>query len=188
MPSDTAFGGVLSFFERLGVYDVILPFILTFTIFFAILERTQVLGTEDLDGEEVTKKNLNAMIAFVVAFFVVATPQAVGIMHGALPNIVLLVLVTVSFLMLIGTFYGPKEEVKIEGKFRHFLVGLSFVGVLLVFAGAIPHSTHESWLHFAWNYIVLNFQTTAVSSIMMILLFLGIMVWITKDPKPKDKG
>lgn len=188
MPSDTAFGGVLSFFERLGVYDVILPFILTFTIFFAILERTQVLGTEKIDSEEVTKKNLNAMISFVVAFFVVATPQAVGIMHDALPNIVLLVLITVSFLMLVGTLYGKDEEVTITGKFRHFLVGLAFVGVLLVFAGAIPHSSHESWLHFAWNYIVVNFQTTAVSAIIMILLFLGIMVWVTKDPKPNDKG
>lgn len=187
MPSDTAFGGVLSFFERLGVYDVILPFILTFTIFFAILERTQVLGTEELDGEQVTKKNLNAMIAFVVAFFVVATPQAVGIMHSALPNIVLLVLISVSFLMLVGTFYGQKEEVKFDGNLRHFLVGLAFVGVLLVFAGAIPHSSHDSWLHFAWDYIVLNYQSTAVSSIFMILLFLGIMVWITKDSK-KNSG
>ena len=188
MGSDSAFGGVIGFFHRLGVYDVVLPFLLTFTIFFAILERTKVLGTEKIDGEEVTKKNINAMVAFVVAFLVVATPKAVGIMSEALPNIVLLVLVSVSFLMLVGTFYGKDEEVKVEGNFRYFLMGLAFVGVLLIFAGAIPYDGHESWLHFAWDYIVSNFTSTAVSSVFMILIFLGIMVWVTHTPKGNGDG
>ncbi len=183
MASDSAFGGVLSFFDRLGIYDVILPFLLTFTIFFAILERTKVLGTEKLENEEVTKKNLNAMVAFVVAFLVVATPKAVGVMSEALPNIVLLILVAVSFLMLVGTFYGKDEEVKFEGNMRHFLVGLAFAAVLLVFAAAIPHSSHDSWLDFLWYRIFYDFGSTAVSSIVMIIVLLGIMVWITKDRK-----
>ena len=53
----TVLGGVLDFFKELGIYDVVLPFILVFTIMFAILERTKIFGTE---GEKkFTKKNLN---------------------------------------------------------------------------------------------------------------------------------
>ena len=69
--AETVLGGVLGFFRELGVYDVLLPFILVFTITFAILERTKLFGTEkDSKNVDHTKKNLNAMVAFVVAFLV----------------------------------------------------------------------------------------------------------------------
>ena len=97
----TAFREVLEFFERLGIYDVILPFLLVFTLVFAIFERTKVLGTEKLDGEETSKKNLNAMTSFVIAFLVVASAQMVSIINSALPKIVILLFLGVFFLLLI---------------------------------------------------------------------------------------
>ena len=45
MVEDTAFTGVLSFLERFGFYDIVLPFLLVFTIVFAVLEKTKILGT-----------------------------------------------------------------------------------------------------------------------------------------------
>ena len=62
----------IEFLAKLGVYDVVLPFLLVFTIVFAILDKTKMLGVEKgKDDREYTKKNLNAMIAFVMGFFVV---------------------------------------------------------------------------------------------------------------------
>ena len=66
MADTTGFRGVIVFLEKLGVYDVVLPFLLVFTIVFAILEKTRVLGTDDIDGKPWPKKNLNAVVAFVV--------------------------------------------------------------------------------------------------------------------------
>ena len=43
----SVFRDVIDFFFQLGIYDVILPFLLIFTIVFAILEKTRVFGTED---------------------------------------------------------------------------------------------------------------------------------------------
>lgn len=186
--NDTAFGGVIEFFGRLGIYDVVLPFLLTFTIFFAVLERTKVLGTEEFEGDEYTKKNLNAMVAFIVAFLVVATPKMVAVINEALPNFVLLVLVSISFLMLVGTFYGRdelKEGVKLDKGWKTFLMILSFIGVVLIFAHAVPYKG-EPWLVFAWDYVVDNFTSTAVSSVVMILVFIGLMYWITKDNVKKN--
>ena len=37
----------IDFLDKLGVYEVLLPFLLIFTIVFAILEKTKVFGTED---------------------------------------------------------------------------------------------------------------------------------------------
>ncbi|MGM5482828.1 MAG: hypothetical protein ACQESF_05175 [Nanobdellota archaeon] len=188
--NNSAFGDVIEFFGRLGIYDVVLPFLLTFTIFFAILERTKVLGTEELDGEEITKKNLNAMVAFIVAFLVVATPKMVAVINEALPHFVLLVLVSVSFLMLIGTFYGKDElenGVKVGQTWKLFLMVISFIGVILIFAHAIPYKG-EPWLEFAWDYVVDNFTSTAVSSVVMILVFIGLMLWVTKSSSEKKKN
>ena len=59
---------VINFFGELGIYDVVLPFLLVFTIVFAILEKTKVFGMEEIDGKKYTRKNINAIVAFVVSF------------------------------------------------------------------------------------------------------------------------
>jgi len=46
-----------------GLTDVILPFMLIFIIFFAILEKAKVLGNE--------KKNLNIGVSLIVSLMVV---------------------------------------------------------------------------------------------------------------------
>ena len=95
MAQQTIFRGAIEFFQRLGIYDVVLPFLLVFTIVFAILEKTRVLGTEDIEGKKYTKKNLNAIVSFVVAFLVVASTRLVAVINTALANIVLLLLLSV---------------------------------------------------------------------------------------------
>ncbi|MFW6383648.1 MAG: hypothetical protein ACOCZQ_03305 [Nanoarchaeota archaeon] len=186
---DSAFAGSLEFFARLGIYDVLLPFLLTFTIFYAILERTQVLGTEEVNGVETTKKNLNAMVAFIVGFLVVATPKMVAVINEALPHFVLLILISISFLMLVGTFY--KEEdlkggVPISDNWKIFLTVISFIGVALIFAHSIPYKG-EPWLEVAWDYLINNFSSTAVSSVVMLLVVVGMMVWITRSKENGNK-
>ena len=75
--------------DDVGVRDVMLPFLLIFTIFFAILQKTKVLG----EG----KKNMNLAVALVIALIVVIPHvtndypsedvDPVAIMNKALPNV-----------------------------------------------------------------------------------------------------
>ena len=44
--SMSVFGEAIQFLAKLGIYDVVLPFLLVFTIVFAIMEKTKLLGTE----------------------------------------------------------------------------------------------------------------------------------------------
>ena len=64
----TQFREIINFFDNIGIFDVVLPFLLVFTIVFALLERTKVFGVEDIEGKKYTKKNLNSVAAFVIAF------------------------------------------------------------------------------------------------------------------------
>ena len=46
----------INFFKEFGLFSVVLPFLLVFTIVFAILEKTKVLGTEGKKDEEHPKR------------------------------------------------------------------------------------------------------------------------------------
>src|SRR5947207_1013398 len=101
----------LSFLRDFGLFDVVLPFLLVFALVFALLEKTRILGSEKLksDGPEVPKRSLNSTVAFVVAMLVVATNKVVTAINTALPNVVLLIVLLVCFLMLVGMFYKEGE-------------------------------------------------------------------------------
>lgn len=178
----TPFGDVLAFFARLGIYDVILPFLLVFTIVFAIFERTKVLGTEKMDGQDITKKNLNAMASFVIAFLVIASSQAVSIINQSMPRIVILLFLGVFYLLLVGIFYSEKEEVLLAESWKLVLMGLMFIGIVLIFLDSIPTESGESWLSWMFKFVVYNFRTTAVSSIIMVIVILGFLMYIIREP------
>ena len=184
----------MDFFNKLGIYDVVLPFLLTFSIFFAILERTKVLGTEKSEGpaggDVTTKKNLNAIVAFCAAFFVIASSKLVTIIHEGLANIVLLLLVVISFMVLIGVFHSEKDEVLLKDGWKTMMMVLMFIGVILIFAHAIKTDDGTPWLEYAYDYIVDNFDSIAVSSIILAIITIGLMVWLTKGEtqKPKEEA
>jgi hypothetical protein len=182
MAQETVVRGVLEFFARIGVYDVILPFILVFTIIFAVLEKTKILGTEKVSGTEYTKKNLNATVAFVVSFLVVASTRLVAVINEAMANIVLLVLVIVSFLMLIGAFFKTGEDVSLsEGPWRTSFMVIVLIGVVAIFLNAL------GWLQDLIDYLDRYWQTDFVGAILLILfivLFILFITWGSGDSKP----
>ena len=114
----STFRGALEFFEDIGIYDVILPFLLIFTIVFAILEKTKVFGTEEIEGTKYSKKNLNAMASFVISFMVVASSQLVEIITEVSSHVIILLLVSIFFLILVGS---SKSRAKfVEFSLRNF--------------------------------------------------------------------
>jgi len=181
--ASTVLGNVLEFFVRLGIYDVVLPFLLIFTIVYAIFERTKVLGTEKVDGKEYTKRNLNAMASFTIAFLVIASSKLVETITSVSSNIVILLLLGVFFLMLIGSFYKEGEIAKEglpAGWLRNTFVGIMLVGIIGIFLNAIKTASGQTWLDVTWNYLRSNWSSTAVASIIMIGLIVLFIGYLTK--------
>ena len=178
--AESAFRGAIDFFQRLGIYDVVLPFLLVFTIVFAVLERTKVFGTEKIDGKEYTRKNLNSVAAFVIALLTVASSQIVAVINQGLAKIVLLLVIVISFLMLIGSFFG-KDEVQLTGNWRAWGMGVLFVGIVLIFANEV------GWLTPFWDYLMVNWNTNIVGAVALIILVVLFMGYVTKGEKPEKK-
>lgn len=171
-------GNVIQFFDKIGIYEVVLPFLLTFTIVFAILEKTKVLGTEG-DKKE-PRKNINALVAFVIGFLVIASAQLVQIITQVSSQVVILILLIVFFLTLIGAFYKPATEGEIvPGGWQTFFLFFMFIGIMLIFLAAIKTPQGYSWLEIAINYIANYWSSTVVASIFLIAIIVATVYWVT---------
>jgi MFS family permease len=185
----TVFGDSINFLVKLGVYDIILPFLLVFVLVFALLEKTKVLGTDtikDSSGEkgEYTKKSLNAMVAFVTGFFVVASTQLVSVINKSLSQIFLLLLLIICFMLVWGSFHeqtkggfflDPKKQ---HQKFYYnALMGIVFIAIAAIFLNAL------GWLEEIYNFLKGNWNTDYVAAVIFIVVIVGFMAWITSDQK-----
>lgn len=185
--AETMLGKVVTFFQALGVYDVILPFLLVFTIVFALLEKTRVFGVEKVGKEVLPRKNLNAMVAFVVAFLVVASSKLVETITKVSSQVIVLLLLVVFFLLLVGTFFGKKEleeeGVKLEKGWRALFMVFMFIGILFIFLDALKLESGESWLEWFVAWISEAYTSTTAASIILLIIVIGVVAWITRKPK-----
>lgn len=182
MVEQTAFRGVIEFLEKIGVYDVILPFLLIFTIVFAIFDKTKILGTEKIDGKEISKKNLNAMVAFVIALLVVASTKLVGIISEVMANIVLLLILGVSFLLLVGTFFGDKQFTLADYKgWVSFFMIFMFLGIVIIFLNALDWLTPILALFTYW-------PAEWAATIIFGIIIIGFIWFIIKEPSAKKES
>jgi hypothetical membrane protein len=184
----SSFRNALEFFDKIGIYDVVLPFLLVFTIVFAILEKTKVFGSEEVDGKKLTKKNLNSMAAFVIALLVVASSKLVATITEISQNVILLLLLSVLFLLLIGSFYKEDQlPVFLEGKLKYLFITIMFVGLLGIFLHAIKAKNGDSWLSWIWDRVVNHWSSTAVASIILVIIIVAFMFYIVRGEGSSKK-
>ena len=183
MAEETAFRGVIGFLDKLGVYDVVLPFLLVFTIVFAILEKTRILGAEKAGDKEITKKNLNAMVAFVMAFLVVASTTLVRVINEVMANVVLLLVLIISFLMLVGVFWGTGEsKLDKDSPWMKFFMVVIFLAIVAILLNAL------GWLRLIIGIIALTPTTDWAATLVLLVIIIGVMACVTREPKDHDHG
>ena len=186
-------GKAVEFLRDFGLFDVILPFLLVFTITFAVLEKTKILGTVKVHGtdEYIPNKNLNSMVSFVMAFLVVATANIVRAINQSLPNIVLLLVASLSFLLLIGIFVKdaidfPKEHPSWN---KLFIISM-FFGVILIFLNAIYMKIageEVSVLEYIIDWVIKNWSGTVFGAIIVLIVVVVAIVYITGGNKSEKK-
>jgi hypothetical protein len=178
------FGDTLRNIADLGVLEYLSPFVLIFTIVFAILQKTKILGTED--GKK-PKRNFNVILAFVMGMATViphatgAYPQGmdpVNIINGALPQVSLVVVAILMLLLLIGA-WGKNFDIG-ASSFGGFVVIASILIVVYIFGSQAGWWYLPGWLSFISD-------STTQATVITILVF-GVIIWfVTKEDKPKDE-
>lgn len=186
---DSTFRETFNFLDEIGVLDVVLPFLLIFTIVFAILEKTRVFGTETIDGKNYTKKNLNALASFAIAFFAVASSRVVQAVTQISANVVVLLFASTFFLMLVGSFNKQADEkgFYLDGWAKTLFILIMFVGLFGIFLNAIQ-TDNKTWLQWIFDWLSQFSTNVSVATIVMIGLVIGAMAFITRSEKPPSSG
>ena len=180
MVEPSAFRGVVEFMGNIGVYDIILPFLLVFTIVFAILEKTRILGTEKVGDQILPKKNLNTVIALCIPFFVIASIQIVSVISEVMANVSLILVLSICFLMMVGVFYkeGEFNFTAQHPTFTKIFVILSFIGLVIIFLNAMGWLKYISWIIQYWS-------ADTGASVFFFAILIGFIIYITRDGESK---
>jgi len=120
------------------------PFLLIFFIVFAILEKTKIFGEE--------KKQLNALLGFVIGLIFVAATDPKLIVENLILFFTVAIVVVFVILMIWGFFTG--SEAKFEGGAVKIILGIVIViGVIIALfvATGIFDSVFETLFESDWS-------------------------------------
>ncbi len=160
--------------ENLGLTDVLLPFLLIFTLIFAVLQKTKILGEE--------KKNINTMIALVIALLVViphvtnsypSGTDIVEILNTVLPQISLLIVAILMLIVVVGIFYPTTYGI---GSWSGVAAIIGIIGLIWIFGAA------TGWFG-GWDWFVSTFGEETITLVIVILVFAIIVYLITREQR-----
>ena len=166
--------GFIQTLDSWGLTDVMLPFLLVFTIIFAMLQKTKLLGEK--------KKNLNVVVSLVFALLVVI-PHVTGnyynwlgpydpveIINRAIPSVSIVIIAILMLLLLIGLFGGEARMFGVA--FRGWVVLISVIIIVWIFGASA-----EWW--WGWHWITDLFGSDAIAIVIILVVFGLIIAFIT---------
>ena len=153
-----------------SVFELLLPFVLIFTIIFAILQATKILGA---------KKNIDAIIAIVFGLLLIRSTVAVQTINRFLPNVSLAIIVVLMILLLLGIFLG--KEYKWASGMKGIAALLSAVVVLWIFSGS-------SLSRFGIPNVFGGLSSETKGIIVFIVVLIIIVSFVSRDESKKKGG
>jgi len=164
------FSNLATYLQAYGVVDFLLPFILVFTIIYAVTKNMPLFKDN---------KNFRVIIALVLGF-VFVIPHITGtyplgydpvqVLNESLPSISLVTIAAVMLLLLLGIFGKGFSQTAAP-----IIALVSIVFVVYIFGAALK----------IWRgpYDVFYWWTSEITEVMLIILVFGLIVWfITKEP------
>lgn len=156
------------------IYDNgILVFLLVFTIVFAVLQKTNILGAG--------RKNFNVIVALVMALIVVVPHIAgyypggydvVDIINEALPQVSLIAIAAIMLLLLIGLFGA--ESRWLGSSLSGWIAILAFIAIATIFGSS------AGWFG---NFELTDYIGSDTIIMILIILVFAVIIWyITKEP------
>jgi len=147
--------------------DIILPFLFIFTLIFAILEKSKLLGDD--------KHQINAITGFVVGAILISFANAIDIITQMTVFMAVSLVILFVFMLIYGFVYNGKDG-ELMGKGLKTLLGIIiFIAVVI----AVLLVT-DSWDK-VYDFFTRSDVGTNVVSIVLIAAAIAAVVWKKKD-------
>ncbi len=109
------------------ISQVVLPFVLVFTLIFAILEKSKILGSE--------KHQVNSLIALVMGLLIIGVSAAKDMINDIIPVIAVVAVIIFVFMLLVGFTAGKEGALIRDGglnKPLQIIIGIIVAIILIV--------------------------------------------------------
>jgi hypothetical protein len=120
---DVDFLSMVHDLEGTGFYEVVLPFLLIFTVIFAVLEKAKIFGQNS--------RRFNGVIALVSGFLMIRNDMLVEFMNDIIARFSVVLVVILAFLIIFGIF-GSKTEQWGKGFFAFFVIIALIAGIWIL--------------------------------------------------------
>ncbi len=191
----------MTFMYSVGMFDVILPFLLIFVLSFAVLERTKILGTIKIGGEVYPKKNLDALAAFSLAFIVVGSAKLVSFIVSFAATMMVILVIISLLVILNASFYGYTEngdEFKFSDlhkkiMFWTILLSIVIVSFMLIPFQAFLQNPNVQLIRQSFSGMSFHVSSQTLADIGYSIFTFGFIIvalWLIlrdQTPKPKKK-
>ena len=152
--------------------ETILPFLLVFTIVFAILQKAKIFGEN--------KKQIDAIVGLVVGLLVISFGQATGIILQMTVFLAVSLVVILVLMLLLGSF---SEEGKFFEKFPKAVNYILIVVVLLAVVIAAVYTT--GFWQYLYDWIYIGSESTIFVNILFVVIIAGAVVAVMFGAKGK---
>ncbi len=183
-----AFQDSFRLLNDVGLFDVLLPFVLIFTLVFAVLQKVRIFDD----------KRINTMLALIMGLGTIAPhvlwgtpnvpddavlvngmPDIVEIINNSLPSVSLILVAILMALIIIGIL-GRRVELG-NTSLSGWIALLSFVMVVVVFltsAGVFRNVYLDRWVN----------TNPDLTALVIVILVFAIIIWfVTKDDSESSR-
>jgi hypothetical protein len=129
--ADTMVGGAFDILIKIGFLNLIVPFILFYSIVFGMLEKTQLFANDKAKNKD-DSRNLHSLIAFALGITATAASYAVGITQNFLPVLGIASVILLGLMMVLGMAFGSEfDNTFAKSSFYKGLISVSAVVLVL---------------------------------------------------------
>lgn len=172
--------------ESLGLTDVLLPFVLVFTIVYAVAHKVELLGKN---------KKFHIVLAMIMGFVLVighvkygtsnpndgrlinGMPDGVEVINNSLPSISVIAVAIIMLLLMLGLWGGNSKHL---GATLGGWIGIFSFGTIIYIFGA-----SAGW----WPLGLLQYVDADTMALLLIVLVFGVIIWfVTKDDSEAKKA
>jgi len=109
-------GDMLNQLNSFGAFSYLFPFLIIFSVVFAILQKTKLFGDAEVSGQK-NVSGINAIIAISIAFISLLNDYVSTFFATIFPRFGVVLSIFLVLLILIGFFYKPDTAGK-EGSLK----------------------------------------------------------------------
>ena len=171
----TLLGNIITFLQSEGVFSIYLPFLLTFSIFYALLMKSKIFGT-DRPGPQIS-----LLIAIIAGLFItISTPWGVALSHffatffaQATVFLTLIIVIAVTLgALAIPMLLGENPELLADKTAKYVVLGLVVLISLAMFLSSMSKMPGFPGISIPWLSL-----TSDDIALILLLVATGLIIY-----------